>query len=494
MSRLMKVKLELDGKTFLCATEFQADASGQWERRLESVGPIKRVATVDRAMTVSPIEIKIDDADQVIQNHLKVYFKQFRRPVTLYVYTRDGTALAATWSLTLQDWTRDNGYMIFTCLQNLGGKLDNIISGWDLAINAADFPDAAPRAISQPVPFPAGVCASPHGKVRCWKVVNQASGIKRKYLITWSDPAGSARITSIDKVMAAGNVVPAAKYSLSRDANGWEYCELNNKASNIRVNVTARGDTAYTGANPVVALRGILTGESITLVDDGHLDGDAAAVTFEAYCTANGWAMSAPMTGTVTLREYIETWCKSFNCFWHIDSSMQVHIRHFDFSLALKGAYLGQFVNFIMTESQFDSFGPETMSMTNFANRLRARFNFNGDKWNSEVLHDTTTGDYTVAAYGAKEKVEDYILASIDPAHVDYEARIKWWACGVQRAKAVVALETYETLAGDILQRALITHDEQMSGPRYYLILDESIDYERETAELDFFAIRVTEV
>lgn len=491
MSRLMRVKLEFENKTFLCATDYLSDASGQWERRLENVGPIKRTATVDRELTVSPVEIKIDDVDRVIQDHLKIYPKQWHRPVTLYVYTRDGTALAATWSLIMENWRRDEGYYIFSCLQNLGGKLDTIISGWDLAINAADFPDAAPRAISQPVPFPAGVCASPHGKVQCWKVANQAAGANRKYLLTWSDPTGSARITTIDKVVAGGRVIPAAKYSLSRDANGWEYCELNHKASNIRVNVTARGDTAYTGANPVVALRGVLAGESVTLVDDGHLDGDAGEVTFEAYCTTNDWAMAGSMPGQVKLRDYIVTWCKSFNCFWHIDAAGQVHIKHFDFSLALKGAYLGQFVNFIMTESQFDAFGPEAMSMANFANRLRARFNFNGDRWNSEVLHDTTTGDYSVASYGAKEKVEEYILASIDPAHVDYEARIKWWACGDQRAKAVVALETWETLAGTILSRALITHSEQISGAQYYLVLDESIDYEREEAALDLFVIRV---
>jgi hypothetical protein len=491
MSRLMKVKLEFDGATFLCATDTHADASGQWERRLESVGPIKRTATVDRELTVSPVEIKIDDADRVMQNHLKVYPKQWRRPVTLYVYTREGTALAATWSLTLQDWRREEGHYIFSCLQNLGGKLDSVISGWDLAINIADFPDAAPRGISQPVPFPAGVCASPHGKVQCWKVANQAAGVNRKYLLTWSDPAGAARITTIDKVVAGGKVIPAAKYSLSRDANGWEYCELNNKVSWIRVNVTARGDTAYTGANPVVALRGVLTGESITLVDDGHLDGDTDPVTFEAYCTANDWAMAGPMPGQVTLRDYIVTWCKSFNCFWHIDAAGQVHIKHFDFSLALKGSYYAQFANFVMVESQFDSFA-ESMVMTNFANRLRARFNFNGDRWTSEVLHDTTTGDYTVASYGAKEKVDEYILAAMDPAHVDYEARIKWWACGDQRVKANVALETWEANSGSILSRVWITHSEQVSTGQYYLVLDESVDYEREEVGLDLFVIRVT--
>ena len=493
MSRLLKVKLVVGSKTFLWATDYVDDATGQWERRLLSVGPIRRTASVDRTFAQSPVEIKIDDADGTIQ-----YYCQTSSPtkflgsaVTLYAFKADNSALAATWSFTVRNWRRDNGRMVFDCVQDLGGKLDKIISGWDLVINTSDFPDAARRAVGRPVPFPAGVCSSPHGKIPCWKVVEAGSGTNRKYLITWSDPGGDARVTSIDKVFNNGRKVKSSFYSLSRDANGWEYCEYNGKMPRIRVNVTAKSDPSTAGANPVIALNAVLAGESITLVDDGHLDGSSDPIDFEDYCDDNGWVMAGQMEGQIRLRDYLENWARSFNCFWHFDAAGQVHIKHFDFSLGLKGAYLGQFYNFSMTASMFDSF-IETMDMSAFANRLRARFNFDDGEWDEEILHDSTTSDYPVSTFGAVERVEDYYLADMDPDHVDYEARIKWFGCGNQRAKALVPLETYETLGGDVLKRALITHHNQIEGPQYYLILEDAIDYMREVVDLDLFVVRVT--
>ena len=65
--RLVKAKLALVDGDHLVATDYVADASGQWERKIVSLSPITRKATLDRTFERGGCTLVVADDDGTLQ-------------------------------------------------------------------------------------------------------------------------------------------------------------------------------------------------------------------------------------------------------------------------------------------------------------------------------------------------------------------------------------------------------------------------------------------
>jgi hypothetical protein len=477
--RLVKVKLALVDADRLIATDYVSDASGQWERKLISLSSIQRNVTLDRTFERGGATLVMDDSDL----SLKAMFADdtnrriYGKPVTIYAYQPDGAALAETVTMTIRGWRRDGETVVFDLVQEFAGAAMAIPETSALVIDSTTFPDAAPRGIGQPVPMPTGVCYHHHGAIVAYKVVNREVGVTdRKYLLTWSDPAGDARITTIDSVFENDvRILPTSRYTLSRDASGWEFVEYNGTEQWVRVNVTAVSNPGTSGANPVVALRGILTDAGVTLVDDG----DGGTDDFESYCDTASWAMGGTPEGGATLIDYLETWCQNFDCFWRVDSAGAVHIRHIDWSTVAAVASL--------TEQHFIGFA-ESASMDSYANRMRSRWSYGNASWSTETLTGIDgTADYPSTAF-VQEADEEYLLGSFGVTN-PCESKLRWLATTRQTVSGVVDLYQWESLCLGLLKVASVTHSEQIGAAGNYLIMSESVDYINGTVAVEMIRL-----
>jgi hypothetical protein len=480
MSRLVKVKLALVDKDHLIANQYVSDASGQWERKLESISALRRTVTLDRTFERGGFSLVVDDQDYAYQTMFKsdTNRKIYGKAVTVYAYKKDGATLADTITATIRGWRRNGATVVFDCVQEFAGAMDAIPQAQDLVINTTDFPDASGRALGKPVLFPTGVCYGHWGKIECWKVIkrNIGLGIDAKYLITKSDPAGAARITTIDTVYETGvRILPASRYSLVRDVNGWEYVNYNGGDNRIRINCTAVSNPGTAGANPVVALRAVLTAAGVTLVDDGA----GGATDFQDYCTAQTWAMGGNPEGVITTKDYLESWCREFNCFWRVDSAGAVHIKHFDWAAITADA--------ILTEQHFAEFN-EVADMSEFANRFRSKSEYGNATWNTETITNSTTGDYLPATL-PMEQSEEYLLAAFGGATTPIAEKLRFQDRVKQVSSAIIDLEQYEISGLELLKVATATHSRQIGDAGKYLVMDETIDWINETVSVELFRL-----
>ena len=479
--RLVKAKLALVDGDHLVATDYVADASGQWERKIVSLSPITRKATLDRTFERGGCTLVIADSDGALQAMMAddTNRRIYGCTVTLYCYQQDGVTLADTVTMTINGWGRGEETMLFDLVQEFSAAAFAIPEEQALTITAATFPEATGRAIGQPVPMPTGVCYATHGKVRAWKVINRnvGAGIDRKYLLTWSDPSGDPRVTSIDTVLENDvRVTPASHYALARDANGWEYCEYNGTAQYVMVNLTAVSAPGQTGANPVAALRTILLGAGVTLVDDG----DGGTSDFENYCDTNTWTIGGVPEGGCTLVDYIETWCQNFDCFWRVDSAGAVHIYHFDWATVAPVASLNEHHLLACSESA---------DMSQYANRMRSKWDYDNAAWNTE----TVTGVDSVADYPStsfvKESSEEYLLGAFGGITNPVESKLRWLATVRQPVVGLVDLYQWEQLGAGLLKAVNVSHYRLIGGSGVYFVLSESVDYIGGTVQ--FEAVRL---
>lgn len=487
--RLVKARLALIDADHLYSTATVVGATEQWEGKIVSLSPITRKATLDRTFERGGCTLVIADSDGALQAMMAddTSRRIYGRTVTLYCYQRDGVTLADTVTMTINGWSRvvvtvdnkETEAVSFDLVQEFAGAAFAIPEEQALTITAATFPEAAGRAIGQPVPMPTGVCYATHGKVRAWKVVNRnvGAGIDRKYLLTWSDPTGDPRVTSIDTVLENDvRVTPASNYALTRDANGWEYCEYNGTEQYIAVNLTAVSAPGQTGANPVAALRAILLGAGVTLVDDG----DGGTSDFEDFCDANTWTIGGVPEGGCTLVDYLETWCQNFDCFWRVDSAGAVHIYHLDWATVTAVASLNEHHLLACSESA---------DMSGYANRMRSKWDYGNAAWNAETL----TGVDAVADYPStvfvKEASEEYLLGAFGGVTNPVESKLRWLATVRQTVAGLVDLYQWEQLGASLLKAVNVSHYRQIGGAGVYLILSESTDYIGGTVQ--FEAVRL---
>ena len=475
MSRLVKVKLSLVDGDHLIANRKVDDGSGQWERKIVALTALKRNVSLDRTFERGGFTITVDDTDGAYkamfanETNRKIYGKT----VTLYAYKKDGVTIAETVVATIRAWPRVEPNIVFTCVQEFSGAMDAIPAAQDLVINSTDFPDAPTRALGKPVLFPTGVCYAHFGAITCWKVIkrNVGLGIDAKYLITKSEPAPAAdRIISIDTVYEDGvRVLPVSRYSLVKGldgagvSDGWEYVNYNGDTNRIRINCTAVSNPGVAGANPVVALRGVLTAAGVTLVDDGEGGTD----DFETFCTAQTWAMGGVPDGQPSTKDYLETWCQNFNCFWRLDAAGAVHIKHFDWAAITADGTL--------TEQHFMEFA-EVPDMGEYANRSRSKFDYGNAAWNSEVVTDSTDGDYLPADI-PMERPEEYLLAAFGGATNPIVEKLRFYDRVKQIASGIVDMDQYETIGLELLKVANVTHSRQQGGTGKYLIISETPDW-----------------
>jgi len=483
MSRLIKVKLSLVDQDHLSANRpGVVDASGQWKRNIETISPLRRTVSLDRRFERGGFTLTLDDSEKVFQTMLKSDTNRliYGKTATLYAYKEDGITLAETVVASIQDWPRDGDKQSFVCVQEFAGAMSAIPPAQDLVINAIDFPQAPTRALGKPVLFPTGVCYAHFGKIECWKVIkrNVGLGIDAKYLITKSEPAPAAdRIISIDTVYEDGvRVLPASRYSLVKGldgagvSDGWEYVNYNGDTNRIRINCTAVSNPGTAGANPVVALRGVLTAAGVTLFDDG----DGGASDFEDFCTAQTWAMGAAPEGAPQTKDYLETWCQEFNCFWRLDPSGAVHIKYLHWGSISADASL--------TERHFKAF-KETPSMAQFANRLRSKLEYGNATFSSEILTDSVGGDYLPAELPI-EKDQAYILAAFGGAVTPYADLLRFYDRVRHTVIGIIDMYQYEVLGLGLLKVADITHPRQLGDTGKYLIMEEIPDWMTETVAI----------
>lgn len=490
MSRLIKAEISLSATvTLLVANRYVSDASGQWERKLVHVSPLRRSVSLEKRYERSGITLTVDDVDGEIRLLMDLAHMLFGRAVTLYVYKPNGVTLSDTITLTIRAWRRENDNIVFECAQEpIGIEAPPVDE--ERFINLTDFPEAAPEAVGQPVLYPAGVCYAKWGWQMAYKVINQnvGAGTNRKYLLTWSDPAGDPRILSIQSVISNGSTVPSGDYSFTRDANGWEYLEWNNSKGRIRcrVNLTAAVVPGTAGGNPVVALLDVLTRAGMTLVDDDDLEASFDTSGIEAIRT---------LTQLYSTSEYLEVWGRSFNIFWRLDSVGAVHIKRFDWG----GGMWDQDAN--IPERSWIDFH-EKADMDVFANRIRARYGFANGEWQYTALHINT-----LALYGAsdipvttfpKERLEDYELADYDTMGGDDPyARLRFFERVRYTASGSIPLGIYESLGLGLLKTAYTDHYNQIRKSNIsingwiYIIMEENIDWMNETVSLTLWNTQI---
>lgn len=469
MSRLIKVKLALVDKDHLIATEVVADASGQWERKLLGITAIARSATLDRSFERGGFTLTIDDTSDTFKDMLADADnrKIANRTVTVYTYAADNATLKNTIVSTIKDWKRKDKEFEITCVQEFAGKMSALPT--DKIITAADWPNAPASSLGQPVPFPSGVVyhMKPDGVTGgAFLALLIDARPNTKYLLTWSDPTDPARILSIEGVWSQHVLVPAMYYSLVKDVNGWEYITLDsgyNDCLYVLLNLTASASTSD-ATNPVAYLRENLLNSGITLVDDG----DGGTTDMETFCGTSSWGVVGSLE-VDTLREFLEVWSHNFDCFWRIDNAGAIHIKHIDWSSVTAAATL--------TDRHFLSFD-ETASMDEFANRLRAKLDYNyaESEWGQETITDSTDGDILPATTPI-EKEEEYAIGSYAGAVKPMTSKIKYYDHPAYIVEATMTLDHYEQLSLGVLSIVTIDHYLQLSGSGKYLILSEDLDY-----------------
>jgi hypothetical protein len=464
MSRLIKVKLALVDSDHLLANRYVADASGQWERKLLGMSGVSRSCTLDRSFERGGFSLEIDDTDETYKTMMKhVGNRKIKdRVVTVYLYGPDGSTVKETITATIRNWRRDEGVFTLDCVQEFSGKMAALPT--DLVINSTDWPNAPAHSLGRKVEYPSGVCRHGGGCVFCWRVDNRPNG---KYLITWSDPAGAARVLSIQQVYERHMLITdTGDYSLVRDASGWEYLTLDSAYKDIGfllVNLTASASVASAN-NPVDYLRENLTSAGVTLVDDG----DGGTEDMETFCDTNSWGVIGSLT-VDSVRELLEIWCHNYDCFWRIDAAGSVHIKHLDWSSITADA--------TMTERHFISL-KEDASNEEFANRLRATFNydFGNHKWDEESVTESVDGDY-LSTGNPIERPEEYAIGSFAGAVKPMTSKIKYYDHPIHTIDATMALETYEAMGLHLLSIIDITHSNQIGDSGKYLLLYEDMDY-----------------
>jgi len=459
LSRLVKVKLALvDGDHYI-ATDYVNDGTHQWERKLLGITENLRAIGLDRTFERCSIKITIDDTNSAYQTMMAndTNRKIANKVVTIYVYKEDRTTLQETIVATIVSWDRDGGKFIVNCEQNFAGKLPQTPNPGILKINATDWPNAPRISLGKKVVYPAGVIYAKRGGMVCWRIDKKPAA---KFLITWSDPGFAARVQSIQAVFH-GPKVAVSKYTLVRDANGWEYISYPTGRKNlIRVNLTANA-SLFSAGNPVDSLREGLATLGITLVDTGDV--------FKTFCTDNGWSIVGAPTDFATVMEYIEFWCQNFDCFWFINPAGEIVIKHLDWSAITSVASL--------TDRHFESF-KETSTMQGFANRIRAslEYNYAKSEWGTEEIVDSTAGDYLPSGVPV-EINEEYAIGSFSGAVKPMASKLKYIDHPIQTVVARIKENLYEQLGLSVVDVVTMTHStEQIGGSGKYLILRESKD------------------
>jgi hypothetical protein len=472
MSRLVKVKITLpDGDHLIANRVCPADVSGQWVPKLLGMSPILRSVGMDRTFERGGFTLTIDDVDGDYQALMAVdgTRKIYGYAVTAYIYAADESAVEKTISATIYDWSRDAGKFILKCVQEFAGKLATVPSSTVLRITLTDWPNAQVKSVGQIVPMPSGTVWKDHGGQWAYRVLHPSTS-NVPFVASWSDPGGDSRIITVDNVYIDGVELDSSKWSYARDVNGWEIITITSLKVpvpwRISCNVTARTPLSASG-NPVPYLNEILDDAGVSLVDDG-LGGSS---DFEDFCTTNSWAIVGNTPDSITtIREYLETWCHNFDCFWTIDAAGAVHIKHFDWSSITADAAL--------SEQHFD-FLREDSQMAEFANRLRCKFNYDPSEsvWVNEIAVDSTAGDYLPGTMPVEKPDEYCMFAYTAGASHPVTDKIKFIDHPAYVITATIPLELYVMFSLDLLKVATISHYNLIGTSGKYLIMRETADY-----------------
>ena len=482
---LIKVKLALPSGDKLIANRYVADGSGQWTRLLDEMSELSRSVTIDRSFERGGFTLTIDDttgAFQDIMEHADNR-KIYGSVVTVYAYGHNDSTIDETLTATIHSWERNEKKFIVHCVQEFAGKMNSIASPTTLTITLTDWPNAEPKAVGRPVPMPSGAVDTERGGVVAWRV-NSTPGAGNsdtnvQFLVTWSDPGGTQRVTTVDEVYHRGVLLAPTKYSFARDGNGWElitFAQMRKPvAKRLGVNVTCTNLSA-TG-NPVPYLRDVLTDAGVTLVDDG--DGGSSDSDFEDWCSAHSWAIRGVIPDTIaTVQEYLEAWCHNFDCFWRVDAAGQVHIKHIDWSSVSADATL--------YERHFIEFS-ERSTMEGFCNRIKAKFNYDPSEseWGASYSEDSTAGDYLPATTPIELEDEYSMFAYTVGAETPLAGKLRFIDCPIQVMTGTIDLYQYVTLGIGLLGIVTVTHSDQIGGSGKYLIMGESIDYAAGTVTIE---------
>jgi hypothetical protein len=459
MSRLVKVKLALVDKDHLIANQYVSDASGQWERKLESLSENIRAIGLDRTFERGGVEIAIDDTDEIYQSMMAhdTNRKIANKAVTIYIYKPDGVTIQKTLVTGIVSWNRIDGKFIVKCEQNFAGKLPQTPPAGELKIDVTDWPSSPKISRGKVVAYPAGVIYAKKGGMVCWRVANAPAA---KFLITWSDPDFAARVQSVQAVFQGGVKMRTTAYSLVRDAAGWEYLSIpKGRMSLVRANLTANA-SLFSAGNPVDSLNEGLAALGITLVDAGD--------SVKTWCTANGWSIIGAPTDFATVLEYVEFWCHNFDCFWWINPAGDINIKHIDWTAVTSEATLG--------DQHFEEFS-EMATMDGFANRIVASldYNYGISEWGTVLVVDSTAGDYLPATIPI-EKIEEYAIGSFSGAVKPMANKLKYIDHPLQTVTGRIKQNLYEQLGLSVCSVITIDHYMQIGGSGKYLILREVED------------------
>ena len=495
MSRLIKVKLALVDKDHLIANKYAADASGQWERKLNNITPNKLTVGLDSSFSRGGFTLAIGDGDEKFKTMMAndTYRKIYGKPVTIYAYAPDGVTLADTIVASIKDFRRDGNLFRIDCDQEFTSKMSSIPSPRSLTFNAADWPNAPGSTIGQAVPMPEGVQSAPAGVVTAY-LVNVIGDIwadwencRYIYVHTWSDPGGAARCSNVTGVFCEGVETAEGSgggtWAHSRDANGWELVTISPQPPREGLQeyappyMTVNGiyeTESSASQNPVGVLNSILTMAGITLVDDG----DGGASDFADYCTANSWKHNGRTPDNITtIKEYQETWAHNFDAWWRIASDGTIHIKHIDWTAVTASATL--------LERHFKSF-KETSSKQDFTNRIKMNFNFNPtqSKWQDLAIVDSIDGDYAVEDMLVEKPDENVMFSYTVGASHPVTGQIKFVDHPIYTVACSTSLLLYERLSLGLFAIITATHRNQIGGTGKYFIIDVAPDCLKETVAL----------
>lgn len=459
-------ELVLIDKTHYISSEYRDDGSAQWERKLKALSPVSMSIGLDRTFQRGGFAITIDDTDETFKTMMEneTNRKIANCLVSITIYEPDGETDWRTIEAAIVSWDRGDGEFILNCEQNFSGVLPTMPVAGERRITTTDWPNAPKISRGREVLYPMGDCYARRGAVLAWRIDDRPN---MKYLLTWSDPAFSSRVQSIQAVYQGGHLVRSTLYSLVRDVNGWEYLLFAGNRARItpfiKVNLKANA-SLFSAGNPVDSLREGLTELGITLSDDG----DGGVDDFKNFCTAHGWSIVGAPNDLKSVLEYIEMWCYNFNCFWRIDESNIIHIRHIDISTHTPDASLSD-RHFLELH--------EGASMEGFANRILAKieYDYAASSWGSELVVTATQSDYPSPTV---EMTEEYAIAKFSnltgtAAH----EKIYYYDRPQQKIVGKMTLDHYRQFNLHLLSIVSIDHSYlQVGASGNYLILREEVD------------------
>ncbi len=514
MSRLVKVKLVLPGGTYLFANRpGVSDASGQWADKIKSISANQVSVELDRSFTRGGFTLALDDVDEPLKTMMAndTNRKIHGSAVTVYVYKRDDVTLSDTISATIFDFDRKDGVFTLKCIQEFSGLMgftpqasvwaysnvdsgarwggDNVVwlSKWSHtgaagaltvvdAVGAGGGPAVVENNCSYYLKVYVSVASGTGvsiyvGDTLAGKVT--ATGAYTYQLVRVTAVTNTTvRLVPDDGCICAGESATPwieiggvakywAMYKLVDPDGAFEDANyVNGGGSNLMFSTYLTGWTHESATpaaqNPVTVLDAVLTAAGVTLVDAGN---------FEDWCTAQGWQHNGLADDDITtLKEYMEEWSASFDCWWCYASDGSVYIKHIDWASVTADA--------VLIERHFKSFY-EIAEPGKFANRINAKYNYDPaqSKWGMELTVDSTDGDILPATAPKPKNAEFYFFNYVSGVTHPATGWLRFLDRIPYTANAVMDLYQYELLALGLLDVVEATHKNQIGASGKYLVI-----------------------